>query len=79
MENQTGIARGGSNATREFYSAKEIAGKLGIHEKTVYQWAKKPKWRKRLPPYIRLGGYPEIYRFPVTGYEQWKENISCTP
>ena len=78
MENGTDAPLTGSNVKREFYSAKEIAGKLGINEKTLYQWAKRPKLRKRLPPFLRLGGYPDVYRFPIAAYEQWKGNIGCT-
>ncbi len=52
---------------KEFYSASEMAIKLGVSKMTLYNWYKKNE--KELPPVIKNAGK---WLFPIKEYEAWK-------
>lgn len=55
---------------REFYTAQEIAGLIGLSCNRLYDMARHPKTRKFIPPFIKIG---RLVRFPANEYERWKQ------
>jgi hypothetical protein len=74
MANGTGAALG-SNASRECYTAKEIAVKLGVNYAVLIDWLNDPNRRRQLPPFKRFGtnSRGSKYVFPIKKYQEWLE------
>ena len=54
---------------RQWLTAKEAAGYLGIHYRTLYKYIRKGRGFK--PPFRRFG--KGNYRFPVEEFKQWAD------
>ena len=55
----------------DFYTVDEMAKKLKVKKKSIYNQIQ-GKVGLDIPPYIRLGGR---IRFKVTDYEEWYKNL----
>lgn len=75
MENGNGAAQG-SRASRECYTAKEVAVKLGITYNTLIAWMNRPKRKQQLPPFKTFGTVKcgVTYAFPIKEFNKWLEN-----
>ena len=59
------------NPDSEYYSAREVAEKLGVHRQTVYYWIYTDKI-----PNVKIGS---IRRIPKKEFEDWLKKRTIIP
>ena len=56
----------------DFYTLDEMAKKLKVTKRSIYNQIHKGRAGTSIPPYVKLG---QLVRFKVTDYEDWYKNL----
>jgi excisionase family DNA binding protein len=56
--------------SKHYFTLKEAAAYIGVHQKTFYRWTKRP--RKDRPPLVKISRH--CVRVPVEEFTDWLKN-----
>ncbi len=56
----------------DFYTVDEMAKKLKVTKRSIYNQIHQGRAGVSIPPYVKLG---QLVRFKVSDYEEWYKNL----